>query len=156
MRDDGNPDSQRSPAPANHSNKANGQGKVTIQIASVEDIVSARQHGRELARELGFSLTESTLIATAISELVRNIVLYANIGEVQIESVNNPEHIGIIITARDAGPGIRDLQRAMVGGYSTSGGLGLGISGVRRMMDELDVDTEPGKGTTIVAKKWLR
>lgn len=137
-------------------NTAADRDAVTIRITAVDDIVSARQHGRELALELGFSLSESTLIATAISELVRNIVLYASVGDVRVESVNAADRIGIMITARDEGPGIRDLQRALTGGYSTSGGLGLGMSGVRRMMDEFQVDSEVDKGTTVVAKKWLR
>lgn len=107
-----------------------------------------------MANQLGFSSTESTLIATAISELARNIVLYARSGEVELESINNTDRSGIVITARDQGPGIPDVQRALMGGYSTSGGLGLGLPGVRRMMDDLDVDTELGEGTVVTATMW--
>lgn len=128
---------------------------ATIAIDAVADIVTARQRGREMALRLGFSETESTLIATIISELARNIVLYAQNGEITLERAATKEKRGLIITCRDNGPGIPDVQRAMVGGYSTSGGLGLGLCGVQRMVDELEIDTKVGKGTTIVAKKWL-
>ena len=128
---------------------------ATIAIDAVADIVTARQRGREMALRLGFSETESTLIATIISELARNIVLYAQNGEITLERASTKERRGLIITCRDNGPGIPDVQRAMVGGYSTSGGLGLGLCGVQRMVDELEIDTKVGKGTTIVAKKWL-
>lgn len=128
---------------------------ATIAIDAVADIVTARQRGREMALRLGFSETESTLIATIISELARNIVLYAQNGEIKLERATAKDRRGLIITCRDNGPGIPDIQRAMVGGYSTSGGLGLGLCGVQRMVDELDIDTKVGKGTTIVAKKWL-
>jgi serine/threonine-protein kinase RsbT len=128
---------------------------ATIAIDAVADIVTARQRGREMALRLGFSETESTLIATIISELARNIVLYAQSGEIKLERATSGERRGLIITCRDNGPGIPDVQRAMVGGYSTSGGLGLGLCGVQRMVDELDIDTKVGKGTTITAKKWL-
>lgn len=129
---------------------------MTIPIKIVADIVTARQRGRELAQQSGFSETESTLIATIISELARNIVLYAQSGEITLEQANNMDQDGIVITGRDDGPGIPDVQRALMGGYSTSGGLGLGLCGVRRMVDELHIDTESGKGTTVIAKKWLR
>ncbi|HEY3860150.1 MAG TPA: ATP-binding protein [Gammaproteobacteria bacterium] len=123
----------------------------------MSDIVTARQHGRELALQSGFSETESTLIATIISELARNIVLYAQSGEIVLEksSVGDHHHRGVIIISRDNGPGIPDVQRALVGGYSTSGGLGLGLCGVRRMVDEFYIDTGTDKGTTVTAKKWL-
>lgn len=128
--------------------------KTTVPITSVADIVAARQRGRDMANQLGFSSTESTLIATAISELARNIVLYARKGEVELESIKNTDRSGIVIIARDQGPGIPDVQRALMGGYSTSGGLGLGLPGVRRMMDDLDVDTELGEGTVVTATMW--
>ncbi len=128
---------------------------ATIAIDAVADIVTARQRGREMALRLGFSETESTLIATIISELARNIVLYAQSGEIKLERATSGERRGLVITCADNGPGIPDVQRAMVGGYSTSGGLGLGLCGVQRMVDELDIDTKVGKGTTITAKKWL-
>ena len=131
--------------------------RTIIPIRAVADIVTARQHGRELALQSGFSETESTLIATIISELARNIVLYAQIGEIVLEKAVNGEHRrGVVIISRDKGPGIPDVQRALVGGYSTSGGLGLGLCGVRRMVDEFYIDTGADKGTTVTAKKWLQ
>lgn len=130
--------------------------KNAIPINGVADIVTARQQGRELALHTGFSETESTLIATIISELARNIVLYAQTGEIVLTKENSDQRLGITIVSRDEGPGIPDVQRALVGGYSTSGGLGLGLCGVRRMVDEFDINTGTGKGTTVTARKWLR
>jgi serine/threonine-protein kinase RsbT len=133
------------------------EDRKVIPIRTVSDIVTARQHGRELALQTGFSETESTLIATIISELARNIVLYAQSGEIALEKVSNgANHRGVIIISKDNGPGIPDVQRALVGGYSTSGGLGLGLCGVRRMVDEFYIDTGTEKGTTVTAKKWLQ
>ena len=130
--------------------------RISVVISTVADIVSARQRGRELSLQVGFSETESTLIATIISELARNIVLYAKTGEIVIESFHSGSRNGIVITSRDSGPGIQDLQRVLAGGYSTSGGLGLGLSGVRRMVDEFYIETGNGDGTTVTARKWLR
>lgn len=127
--------------------------KVTIK--GVEDIVDARQKGRALAQELGFSMTQSTLIATAISELARNIVLYAKTGEIILARVTNESHRGIIITAADKGPGIANIQHALMSGYSSSGGLGLGLPGVRQMVDEFDIKSRPGEGTQVTALMWL-
>ena len=134
----------------------NLQDSVSIPIKTVADIVIARQRGRELALRSGFSETEATLIATIISELARNIVLYAQTGEIALEKLNSESRRGLSIISRDRGPGIPDVQRALVGGYSTSGGLGLGLCGVRRMVDEFNIDTGAGKGTTVTAKKWLQ
>ena len=131
--------------------------EITIPIKTVADIVTARQQGRDLAVQSGFSETESTLIATIISELARNIVLYAQTGEIILQKANSQDkQHGIVIISRDRGPGIPDIQRALVGGYSTSGGLGLGLCGVRRMVDEFYIDTGAEKGTTVTARKWLR
>jgi len=132
------------------------QESASIEIGSVADIVTARQRGRELALHVGFSETDATLIATIISELARNIVLYAQTGQLSIDNMAQNGQRGIIIVGTDTGPGIPDVHRALVGGYSTSGGLGLGLCGVRRMVDEFYIDTEAGKGTTVTAKKWLR
>lgn len=128
----------------------------TIPIRTVADIVIARQRGRDLAVQIGFSETESTLIATIISELARNIVLYAQTGKIVLQRMSLDRQHGIAIISADKGPGIPDVQRALVGGYSTSGGLGLGLCGVRRMVDEFYIDTGVEKGTTVTAKKWLR
>ena len=127
-----------------------------MPIASDLDIVSARQRGRTLASQLGYSATDATLIATAISELARNIVAYAKRGEIVLGSANDGTKPGIVVVARDEGPGIADVSRAVAGGYSTSGGLGLGLSGVRRLMDEFEISSELGKGTTVTIKRWKR
>src|SRR5213594_3182348 len=97
---------------------------------------------------------QSGLIATAISELSRNIVLYAKRGEIVVAAVENGSRRGVVVVARDDGPGISDVRRATAGGYSTSGGLGLGLAGVRRLMDEFDIVSDAGIGTTVTAKKW--
>ncbi len=120
------------------------------------DIVAARQNGRALAAQLGFSQTDSTLIATAISELARNIILYAKQGEIIMKPLNHSERCGIVVVAHDDGPGILDVARAMQMGYSTSGSLGLGLPGVNRLMDEFAIDSRPGSGTTVTVKKWRR
>lgn len=129
---------------------------IHVPIQSDVDIVVARQKGRALAAQIGFSSTEATLIATAISELARNIVFYAKRGEIILRSIENPGTRGMMIVGRDEGPGIRDVGSAMRDGYSTSGGLGLGLPGVRRLMDEFEIQSEPGRGTTVAVKKWRR
>lgn len=129
---------------------------INVPIASDLDIVTARQQGRALALRLEYSSTDATLIATAISELARNIVRYAKRGEIVLTSANNGTTPGIVVVARDEGPGIADISRAVAGGYSTSGGLGLGLSGVRRLMDEFKISSEPGRGTTVTVARWKR
>lgn len=130
--------------------------ETSVPVASDTEIVNARRHGRNLAEEMGFSATDATLVATAISELARNIVHYAGNGEIQLAKVNGGDRRGIAIIARDSGPGISDLQLAMRDGFSTSGGLGLGLPGVRRIMDEFDIDSKLGGGTTVTTIKWRR
>ena len=128
--------------------------ETVVPIKVDSDIVTARQLGRALASRVGFSSGEATLIATAISELSRNIVLYAMQGEIIVAAVENGVRRGVVVVARDKGPGIADVRRAIAGGYSTSGGLGLGLAGVRRLMDEFEVVSDVGIGTTVTAKKW--
>lgn len=125
-----------------------------MPIKSDTDIVAARQEGRALASLLGFSSTEATLVATAISELARNIVLYAKRGEVIFRLVEEKGKRGLLVEAHDDGPGIPDIRRALSDGHSTSGGLGLGLPGVRRLMDEFEIVSEVGKGTRVTVKKW--
>ena len=125
-----------------------------MAINSDQDIVLARQKGRAMAIELGFSSGDATLIATAISELARNILSYARKGDVLLKPVHGSARTGILINASDQGPGIQDLQQAMRDGFSTSGSLGLGLPGVRRLMDEFEIASRPGLGTTVVVKKW--
>jgi serine/threonine-protein kinase RsbT len=130
--------------------------EIRVRITCDVDIVAARARGRELARHLGFSATDLALIATAISELSRNIVLYAPGGEITLMPSTCSAGPGIIVIASDDGCGIADVAAAMQDGYSTSGGLGLGLPGVRRLMDEFEIASRPGGGTTITAKKWKR
>ena len=128
--------------------------EVRVRIASDDDIVTARQEGRRLSAGLGFSSTDLTLIATAISEVARNIRLFAGEGYVQIRLVRERGREGIVVVARDKGPGIPDVERAMQDGYSTRGSFGLGLPGARRLMDEFDIRSRPGKGVTVTMKKW--
>jgi len=107
-----------------------------------------------LALELGFSSGDATLIATAISELARNIVSYAGKGEIAVKSIQGSNHVGIFVTASDNGPGIPDIRQALRDGFSTSGSLGLGFPGLRRLMDEVQFTSKPGQGTVVGVKKW--
>jgi serine/threonine-protein kinase RsbT len=129
---------------------------ILVAIRSDADIVSARQQGRSLAAALGFSATDATLIATAISELARNILMYAGQGEVMMHSVEASHRKGMVIRARDSGPGIRCIEDVLRDGYSTSGGLGLGLPGVKRLMDEFAIESALRRGTTVTVKKWLK
>jgi serine/threonine-protein kinase RsbT len=129
--------------------------ETRVPIKHAADIVTARQQGRALASQLGFSSIEQTLIATAISEVARNIVVYARSGEIILKTVQrNGSKPGIVIVAHDEGPGIPDVALAMQNGYSTTNSLGLGLPGAKRMMDEFEIVSEVGKGTTITMKKW--
>jgi len=128
--------------------------EIRVAINSEADIVAARQQGRAMAVQLGFSGSDVVLIATAISEVARNIVAYATRGEILLSHANQGSKWGIVVVARDQGPGIADIAQAMQDGYSTSRGLGLGLPGAKRLMDEFDIVSQVGKGTTIVMKKW--
>jgi serine/threonine-protein kinase RsbT len=130
--------------------------EVCVPIRVDVDIVAARQQGRRLATDLGFSSSQQALIATAISELARNIVEYAGGGEIVLRRVQDGHRRGMTVVARDEGPGIPDVQLAMQDGYSTGGSLGLGLPGTRRLMDEFDLHTQPGAGTRVTATKWTR
>ena len=130
--------------------------ELRCPIATDVDVVQARQRGRELAAEIGFSAGDQTVIAAAISEIARNILMYARRGEVRVTKVNDGGRHGLIVVAEDDGPGIRDVPRALQDGYSTSGGLGLGLPGARRLMDEFEVASEIGNGTRVTMKKWKR
>jgi RNA polymerase sigma factor (sigma-70 family) len=128
--------------------------EVRVPISRDADVVTARQRGREMAAQLGFSATDLTLLATAISEVARNIVRFAERGDIVFCLVSEGGEEGITIVARDVGPGIPDLHEAMRDGYSTYDGLGLGLPGARRLMDQFDIVTEPGRGTTVTMTKW--
>ena len=130
------------------------ESECKVRIISERDIVVARQKGRALATNLGFSLGNATLIATAISELARNVISYAGEGMIAMNVVYDSKREGLLIVASDEGPGISDIPRALRDGFSTSGSLGIGLPGVRRLMDDFAIDSEPGRGTIITVTKW--
>jgi serine/threonine-protein kinase RsbT len=131
-------------------------GDTYVAIERETDIVTARQRGRQLAAEIGFSTTEQTIIALAISEIARNIISYAQRGSVTLFRVEANGRRGIAIIAQDSGPGIADVELAMRDGYSTGNSLGVGLPGAKRVMDEFELQTAVGQGTTVTMKKWLR
>jgi serine/threonine-protein kinase RsbT len=130
--------------------------ELHIPIITEVDIVTARQRGRALAVELGFPSSEQALIATAISELARNIIQYAHRGEVEITVEHDGGRTGIGVVASDQGPGIPDLESALRDGFSTGKGLGLGLPGTKRIMDDFELVSDVGKGTRVAVKKWVR
>ncbi|WP_339229848.1 anti-sigma regulatory factor [Oceanobacillus sp. FSL K6-2867] len=127
-----------------------------VNIHKEWDIVGARQLGREMAKNLGFGTVDQARIATAVSELARNIYLYAEQGQICIEIIDTIERRGLCMMAIDSGPGIADIGQVMQDGFTTSGGLGAGLPGVKRLMDEFDIRSELGEGTKIKATKWIR
>jgi serine/threonine-protein kinase RsbT len=129
-------------------------GEALVSITSDRDIVTARQTGRSLASELGLSSTEATLLATAISEVARNILEYAGEGEVLLANVDLDGRKGISVIARDSGPGIEDLEHVLQSEQSSSKRPGMGLAGARRLMDEFEIVSEAGKGTTVTMMKW--
>ena len=131
-----------------------GLTQAVVHVTSASDIVTARQRGRALAEQIGFAGSDLTVIATVISELARNILEYAKSGEVVLSLGQRGSRVGIVIVARDRGPGIPDLTKAMQDGYTTGRGLGLGLPGVRRLVDDFDIVSELQKGTTVTVKKW--
>jgi serine/threonine-protein kinase RsbT len=128
---------------------------LVIAVKVSGDIVIARQAGRELAATLGFSLTDMTLISTAISEIARNITSYAGSGEIRLLVDDREGRQALVIQAEDQGPGIRDIARALDDGYSTGRGLGLGLPGAKRLMDRLIIESAPGSGTLVEMWKWV-
>lgn len=142
--------------PATTTAPAAAKDATRIPIVTDQDIVAARQKGRSLAQQLGFPSSDLTLVATAISELARNILRYAKTGELTIGIVEAHGRHGLVVVAADNGPGIQDVARALEVGFSTSGSLGLGLPGVKRLMDDFDIVSIPGRGTTVTAKKWKR
>ena len=128
--------------------------EARVMVTLDADVVTARQLGREIAARAGFTTTDQTLIATAISEIARNIVKFARRGEIVIRLVDEPGRHGLTVIARDAGPGIGDIAAALRDGVSSYRGLGLGLPGARRLMDEFDIVSEVGKGTTVTMAKW--
>jgi serine/threonine-protein kinase RsbT len=127
-----------------------------VEVRNEWDIVSARQLGRNMAKELGFGNVDQARITTAISELARNIYLYAGRGKICLEPIEQLGKKGLRIVALDNGPGIREIRKVMEDGYTTSGGLGAGLPGVKRLMDEFSIESTVNVGTEISATKWLR
>ncbi len=127
---------------------------VVVPVNNPDDIVAARQAGHRLARELGFSLTDVTMIATAISEVARNITSYAGRGTISVAVADREGRKALVVRAEDDGPGIADIERALEDGYSTGRGLGLGLPGARRLMDRMFVESAPGRGTVVEMWKW--
>jgi serine/threonine-protein kinase RsbT len=130
----------------------------SIPITSEDDIVHARQRARELARELGFGLVDQSRIATAVSELARNVVRYATDGrgEAQLRRVDKPDRVGLEIAVSDRGPGIANMAEAMQVGFTSGTGLGMGLPGARRLVDEMEMDSALGRGTHVILRKWRR
>jgi len=128
---------------------------VVVSINDSDDIVAASKAGHQLALDLGFSLTDVTMIATAISEIARNITSYAGRGAVRVAVADREGHQALVVRAEDSGPGIADIERALEDGYSTGRGLGLGLPGARRLMDRLVVESALGRGTVVEMWKWV-
>jgi serine/threonine-protein kinase RsbT len=128
--------------------------EVRIRIADDTDLIPARAEGRALAERQGFTRTDATRIATAISEIARNIVVHVGEGEMVLRALDEGRRCGVQVIARDRGPGIRDVDGAVELGYAESTSLGLGLPGARRLMDEFTLVSEPGRGTTVTMIKW--
>jgi len=134
-------------------------GQWVLRVAGEEGIVAARQQARQVARDLGFGLVDQSRIATAVSELTRNVVRYATGGQGDVlirELEPSAKGIGIEVIVRDDGPGIANVEQALREGFSTGVGLGMGLPGTRRLMDEMAIDSAPGRGTTVSIRKWRR
>ncbi|MBV8929770.1 MAG: anti-sigma regulatory factor [Mycobacteriaceae bacterium] len=128
---------------------------IVVVVNDSDDIVAARQAGHQLARGLGFSMTDVTMVATAISEIARNITSYAGCGKISVTVADRDGRTALVVRAEDDGPGIADIERALEDGFSTGRGLGLGLPGARRLMDRLNVESAPGRGTVVEMWKWI-
>jgi serine/threonine-protein kinase RsbT len=126
----------------------------SVAITSPLDVVNARERGRLVARAIGLSLVDQALVTSAISELARNILRFASAGRLEMQIVSRGDRSGLTVVAEDGGPGIADIDRALTDGFSTTGGLGLGLPGVRRLMDEFEIDSKIGRGTVVTVTKW--
>jgi len=125
-----------------------------ISLRSMDDIIKARQLVRECAILQGLSLVDQTKLVTAASELARNTLIHGGGGEMRLQAVNDGARRGVKATFVDTGPGIADIELAMTDGYTTRGGLGLGLSGSKRLVNDFHIESEPGKGTTVCIAKW--
>jgi serine/threonine-protein kinase RsbT len=130
------------------------EGEVRVAITTDADLVTARAEGRAMAQWLGFPRPDPTLIATAISEVARNIVVHVGRGEIVLRPFEDADHYGVVVIARDEGPGIRDVEAALRDDYSGRGGLGLGLPGARRLMDDFEIASDAEHGTTVTMRKW--
>lgn len=130
--------------------------EICLRVDREADVVAVRQQGRELAASVGISNSDLTVVATAISEIARNIITYAERGEIILKIAEHGRRRGIVVIARDSGPGIADISLAMRDGFSTGGSLGLGLPGARRLMDEFEVVSEPHQGVVVTMTKWAR
>ena len=130
-------------------------GPLRVPILEEVDVAVARARARELAAEQGFGDASAAAVATAVTEIARNVAVHAGAGEILLEAVEERGRRGILVVARDAGPGIARVEDALRDGFSTSGGLGLGLPSARRLMDELSVASAPGAGTTVTMRKWV-
>lgn len=127
----------------------------TFKVSSDKDVVKIREYARDVADDIGFSNNDRTLIATAVSEICRNIIEYAKYGKISIEYLNNNSKRGILITAKDSGPGISDINMALKDGYSSGRGMGVGLPGTKRIMDDFIIESKPDNGTKITMCKWV-
>ena len=134
--------------------KTTGSDDTLLPVSSDLDIITARQKGRDLAAWADFAIVDQTLIATAISEIARNIVTYARRGTIVLRIEEESARLGLVVIACDQGPGIPDVAQALREHYSTSHGLGMGLPGTRRVMDDFAIESTPGAGTRITMKKW--
>jgi len=125
-----------------------------ITVQSEHDVVLARQTVRRLAQELGFGIVDQTKIVTAASELARNVVVYGQGGEMRWEMLSDGPRVGLRLHFVDNGPGIADLKLAMTDGWTSGSGLGLGLSGARRLVNDFEIDTAPGRGTRVSVTRW--
>jgi serine/threonine-protein kinase RsbT len=130
------------------------EDEVRVAITTDADLVTARAEGRAMAERLGFPRPDPTLIATAISEVARNIVVHVGRGEIVLKPFKDADRYGVVVIAIDEGPGIRDVEAAVRDDYSAKGGLGLGLPGARRLMDDFEITSSADSGTTVTMRKW--
>ena len=131
------------------------RNQIRIPVRNESGTAWSVMEARKAAMAIGFDEVVSQMIATAVSELAHNIVKYAGGGEIRMDRIDSGSQAGIEVVARDRGPGIENIEKAMTDHYSSGNTLGLGLPGVKRMMDEFELDTEPGRGTTVTIRKWL-
>ncbi|PPD04084.1 MAG: anti-sigma regulatory factor [Methylobacter sp.] len=136
--------------------KLTAQGTTGLSITSESDIVACRKVIRDLTTQLGFGMTDVTRIVTSVSELARNVYVHAKVGEMRWNSMRSPGKIGIEIIFEDKGPGIADINQALEPGFSTAKSMGMGLPGVKKLMDELEIVSVDGKGTLVKVKKWAK